>query len=132
MTSQPALNRRIGATDRAVHVRVIGRVQGVFYRAWTGQTARALGLAGWVRNRGDGSVEAVFSGPAKAVAAMIEKCQQGPPAARVEKVEILREGEAVFELEEALGDCPTARDIVRNDCGEGDSVDRAFRIRPDA
>jgi acylphosphatase len=99
MSSQPELSGQICATDRTVHVRVIGRVQGVFYRAWTGQTARALGLAGWVRNRGDGSVEAVFSGSVEAVAAMIEKCRQGPPAARVEKVEILREGEAVLDLE---------------------------------
>ena len=118
------------ATDGTVHVRVTGRVQGVFYRAWTGQTARALGLAGWVRNHRDGSVEAVFSGSVEAVAAMIEKCRQGPPAARVEKVEILREGEAVLDLE-ARGDCPAARDNFRNDADEGNSVDRVFTIRPD-
>jgi acylphosphatase len=131
MSGQQAWSKQMCATDRTVHVRVTGRVQGVFYRAWTGQSARALGLAGWVRNRGDGSVEAVFSGSVEAVAAMMEKCRQGPPAARVEKVEILREGEAVLDLGEARGDCPAARDNVRNDCGEGNSVGRAFTIRPD-
>ena len=86
------MNGEAGDSERAVHLRVIGRVQGVFYRAWTEQSAKALGLAGWVRNRRDGSVEAVFSGPADAVAAMIGKCRQGPRAARVEAVEILGEG----------------------------------------
>ena len=80
-----------GDGERAVHLRVTGRVQGVFYRGWTEESATALGLRGWVRNRRDGSVEAVFSGPAEAVAVMIEKCRQGPRAARVDAVEILGE-----------------------------------------
>jgi acylphosphatase len=71
---------------RTVTVRIEGRVQGVFYRAWTEDTARALGLDGFVRNREDGSVEAVFSGPPDAVAAMLERCKDGPPDARVTAV----------------------------------------------
>lgn len=74
-------------TDRkAVRARIDGRVQGVWYRGWTVEQARALGLSGWVRNRSDGSVEAVFAGPADAVDAMIEACRQGPPAARVRAI----------------------------------------------
>jgi acylphosphatase len=69
-----------------VRVRITGRVQGVWYRGWTVDQARRLGLAGWVRNRRDGSVEAVFSGPPDAVRAMIERCWQGPPAARVHEI----------------------------------------------
>ncbi|MGV1013874.1 MAG: acylphosphatase, partial [Methyloceanibacter sp.] len=68
---------------RTVTVRIEGRVQGVFYRAWTEDTARTLGLDGWVRNRRDGSVEAVFSGPAAQVEAMLRRCAQGPRDAEV-------------------------------------------------
>ncbi|WP_328516576.1 acylphosphatase [Tardiphaga alba] len=60
------------------HVIVTGRVQGVGYRAWTGDQAILLGLQGWVRNRRDGSVEAVFAGPKDAVMEMIELCHRGP------------------------------------------------------
>lgn len=65
-----------------------GRVQGVFFRAWTAEEARALGLSGWVRNRRDGSVEAVFSGPPAAVEAMLERCRGGPPLAQVSGLEV--------------------------------------------
>lgn len=71
----------------AVRVVVRGRVQGVWYRAWTRQTAQELGLSGWVRNRHDGSVEALFAGPTADVEAMIAHCHDGPPAARVDAVE---------------------------------------------
>jgi acylphosphatase len=64
-----------------------GRVQGVGFRAWTEVTALERGLEGWVRNRRDGSVEAVFVGPGHAVAAMIEECRRGPPGARVDFVD---------------------------------------------
>lgn len=66
-----------------VHVIISGRVQGVYYRAWTGSTARERGLTGWVRNRSDGTVEAVFCGDATEVEKMLEECKSGPPAARV-------------------------------------------------
>jgi acylphosphatase len=70
----------------AIRVVIEGRVQGVWYRGWTVDQARARGLDGWVRNRMDGTVEALFGGPADAVRAMIEACRQGPPAARVDAI----------------------------------------------
>jgi acylphosphatase len=70
----------------AVQVRIEGRVQGVWYRGWTVQQASRLGLNGWVRNRADGSVEALFAGPPPAVAAMLDACWEGPGAARVTRV----------------------------------------------
>ncbi len=69
-----------------VHVRVTGRVQGVWYRGWTVEESSRRGLDGWVRNRPDGSVEAVFAGPKDAVDEMVEACRRGPPSARVERV----------------------------------------------
>jgi acylphosphatase len=68
---------------RSVRLRITGRVQGVGYRAWAIETARRLGLRGWVRNRADGSVEALVTGDAAAVARMIDACRDGPFAARV-------------------------------------------------
>jgi len=68
------------------HVMIDGRVQGVFFRHHTRETAFHLGVKGWVRNRRDGSVEAVFEGDKESVHRMIEWCHQGPPAARVTKV----------------------------------------------
>jgi acylphosphatase len=69
-----------------LHVTIRGRVQGVGYRAWIEHQAAAGRLEGWVRNRRDGSVEAVFSGPAEIVANMVALCGRGPPSARVEAV----------------------------------------------
>jgi acylphosphatase len=69
-----------------VHAVISGRVQGVWFRGWTCEQARDLGLSGWVRNRRDGTVEAVFSGSPDAVRRMIEHCHKGPPAARVDRV----------------------------------------------
>jgi acylphosphatase len=64
-----------------------GRVQGVYFRAWTQETALRRGIEGWVRNRRDGSVEALFMGMEDVVAAMIEECRNGPPDARVEAID---------------------------------------------
>jgi len=69
-------------------VLVRGRVQGVFFRAETTRMARALGLCGYVRNRPDGGVDAVFEGPARQVRRAVSWCYQGPPAARVEHVQV--------------------------------------------
>ena len=71
----------------AVRVEIRGRVQGVWYRAWAMQEAQARGLRGWVRNRRDGSVEALFIGPKDKVETVIEACREGPPAARVDSVQ---------------------------------------------
>jgi acylphosphatase len=64
-----------------------GRVQGVFYRGWTVETARGLALVGWVRNRPDGTVEALVQGEDAAVERFVALAGQGPSAARVERVE---------------------------------------------
>ena len=69
--------------DVMTHVMIRGRVQGVGFRAWTEVRALERGLQGWARNRRDGAVEALFVGPADAVAAMVAACRQGPPGARV-------------------------------------------------
>lgn len=75
------------ADRKTLRVVIIGRVQGVWYRAWTIEQASARGLGGWVRNRQDGSVEALFSGPAAAVDDMVKACHTGPKLARVESIE---------------------------------------------
>ena len=69
-----------------VRVTIQGRVQGVGYRAWLEHQARSSKLEGWVRNRRDGSVEALFAGPPGVVAEMVALCRHGPPSARVENV----------------------------------------------
>jgi acylphosphatase len=69
-----------------LQVTIRGRVQGVGYRAFVEDQAIARDLEGWVRNRRDGSVEALFSGPASVVAEMVAACRHGPPGARVESV----------------------------------------------
>ena len=70
------------------HVIVSGNVQGVFFRDSTEQEAQSKGVAGWVRNRDDGTVEAVFEGDENAVDAMVEWCRSGPSRADVEDVEV--------------------------------------------
>lgn len=71
----------------AVRVTVRGRVQGVWFRGWTVQAAEQLALRGWVRNRRDGSVEAMFVGPQRDVETMLQRCHRGPPAARVDALD---------------------------------------------
>lgn len=76
---------------RTARIRITGRVQGVAFRDWMERTASDLGVTGWVRNRRDGSVEAVISGEPALVADMLELCRLGPPAASVRDVEVLAE-----------------------------------------
>ena len=92
------------AEQRTVHVLISGRVQGVYFRGWTMQAALELGLTGWVRNRFDGLVEAVFAGGALAVADMLKACEQGPPDADVTGVRIIQEGGAAPDGFEVLAD----------------------------
>jgi acylphosphatase len=83
---------------QTVHVLVTGRVQGVGFRAWTERTAAVLDVNGWVRNRRDGSVEALFAGDATRVSEMVRRCHEGPRAAIVDKVAVTEK-----EVEEAAG-----------------------------
>ena len=78
-----------------MRLRIEGRVQGVGYRMFVERAAGGLGLDGWVRNRRDGGVEAVVSGPSDAIDKLIARCEDGPPAARVDRVEVLAEDEIV-------------------------------------
>lgn len=71
---------------KVVRASITGRVQGVSYRAWTVQEAGRLALDGWVRNRPDGSVEALFAGAPEAVDQMLQKCWRGPPLASVQDI----------------------------------------------
>ena len=83
------------------HAVISGRVQGVFFRAEAAARARSLGLAGWVRNLPDGTVEAVFEGPEEHVESMLRWCEHGPAGARVDAVDVTREqpaGDAAFEV----------------------------------
>ena len=88
--------------QRSVRVSIEGTVQGVGYRYWTERTATGLDLTGCVRNRRDGSVEALLCGDADAVAEMLQRCRDGPPSARVTAVRILQEG----------GDPPDAFEVL--------------------
>ncbi len=80
------------------HIIVRGRVQGVGYRAWLEDEAVARDLAGWARNRRDGTVEAVLSGSDDAVAALITKCRHGPGMARVTTIDNEPAGEDMLNL----------------------------------
>ena len=91
MKSFSNLNRlRVGGrqiTNRTIHVCVTGKVQGVAYRAWMVRIANRLQIKGWVRNRHDGSVEALLQGSSRCVDELLEACKYGPPAAKVLAVE---------------------------------------------
>lgn len=73
---------------KAVHAIISGRVQGVGYRAWTVKQANRIGISGWVRNRAEGTVEAVFLGEEQAVDVLLEACRKGPLPAKVEGLAI--------------------------------------------
>ena len=81
---------------KRAHVRITGRVQGVFFRAEAADRARSLGVAGWIRNVPDGTVEAVFEGEDGHVDSLLEWCRRGPSGARVDDVAV--------ELEEPRGE----------------------------
>jgi acylphosphatase len=76
-----------------LRLRITGKVQGVGYRLWATRTAASLGLRGWVRNRRDGSVEALVTGRPENVAAMVDAAHKGPPGARVAEVTATPEDE---------------------------------------
>lgn len=80
---------------QAVHVLIMGRVQGVGYRAWVAREANAAGLSGWVRNLSSGDVEAVLSGPPGKVADMLERCWRGPSWARVADVKLVSDAQPI-------------------------------------
>ena len=84
---------------RRVRLYIRGRVQGVFYRDSTQREAQRMELRGWVRNRSDGSVEAVAQGPPERVAALIDWCHDGPPLAQVAEVAVTEESGDTEELE---------------------------------
>jgi acylphosphatase len=86
---------------KRIRVRVQGRVQGVFFRAEARERAESLGVGGWIRNAGDGSVEAVFEGADEQVDSLVEWSRRGPAGARVDEVETVREkpvGEVGFQV----------------------------------
>ena len=76
------------ASRKAVSLRIYGRVQGVWYRGFAVEQAQARGLDGWVRNRGDGTVEALVAGPAEAIESLVQRCWQGPSMAHVHEIVI--------------------------------------------
>ncbi len=73
---------------KRAHVLVTGRVQGVYYRSYTQDTANVLGLTGWVRNNRNGLVEAIFEGEEDVVKEMVDWCWRGSPSSRVVNVEV--------------------------------------------
>ena len=83
----PHTMEQYSSDNKCVHVRISGLVQGVWFRHWTVEQARSLELRGWVRNRIDGTVEAVFSGLSQNVDRMLHECHQGPPNAKVTQVQ---------------------------------------------
>jgi len=87
---------------KIVRVTIKGRVQGVGYRVWTRMEASARGISGWVRNRLNGDVEAVFAGPPDAVEALCAACWRGPSQAGVTRVNVEGAGEAELALSGAV------------------------------
>ena len=70
------------------HLIISGRVQGVFYRAFTEDVAQMLALKGWVKNRSDGAVEAVFEGKKEDIESAIRSCYKGPPSSKVNNIDV--------------------------------------------
>jgi acylphosphatase len=93
------------SAEKIVRVTIGGDVQGVGYRAWMERKARAAGVRGWVRNRSNGDVEALFAGPPDAVEALCAACWRGPAQACVDKMEVVEADPAT------LGPVPGFRQI---------------------
>lgn len=87
--------------NERVHVLVIGRVQGVYYRSSANEQARALGVTGWVRNLPTGEVELCAEGPHEVLEQLVAWCRMGPPAAQVEQLKVRYE-EATGEFADFL------------------------------
>ena len=79
------------------HLAITGRVQNVFYRDWLVEQALSLGITGWVRNRADGSVEAMVAGSSEMIAAIVAKARQGSPASRVADVTVEEAPTQIFD-----------------------------------
>ena len=92
---------------KTVHVVITGRVQGVWYRGWMVERASALALSGWVRNRRDGNVEALITGEARAVDALVAACHDGPPAAGVSRVEVRAAADQAGDLTPGFHQAPS-------------------------
>ncbi|MBX3514854.1 MAG: acylphosphatase [Xanthobacteraceae bacterium] len=95
---------------KIVHLSIKGKVQGVGYRAFVELQAELLGLEGWVRNRRDGSVEAVAAGEAGVIEQLLKECSKGPPASRVAAIDVTDAVEEMLELRaagEKFGMLPT-------------------------
>jgi len=75
----------------SIHIKIHGKVQGVFYRAETKKKADSLHITGWVKNMSDGTVEALFEGDEDNINQLLDWCKQGPEMAKVEKIEILQQ-----------------------------------------
>ena len=90
------------------HLRISGRVQGVGYRDALSTEARSRGVSGWVRNRRDGTVEAVLQGSAEAVEGLIAWARRGPPAARVQGVDVEEAAGELARHYDGFGWLPTA------------------------
>jgi len=78
----------MSTNERTIEAIVTGQVQGVHFRRWASEQAHSLGLSGWVKNEKNGSVRAHFSGAAEAVGTMIERLRTGPPASKVDAVQL--------------------------------------------
>ncbi len=87
--------------EKTAHIIIKGKVQGVWYRGWAVETARKLGLSGWVRNRFDRSVEMMMCGEEEIVNEMIKKCYQGPSFAKVTKIEVARDSRNVPAIQKS-------------------------------
>lgn len=79
------------------HLAITGRVQNVFYRDWLVEQALGIGITGWVRNRADGSVEAVVSGSSEMIDAIVARARQGSPASRVDNVVVSEAPAEIFD-----------------------------------